>query len=115
MNEFAQGLSLLLGLVLRLAIPLGLTALAASLVYRLDQRWQREADRKRSQAILSIPLETRMACWNLMDCEGGKRGTCAAFKNPDKACWENFAKEGVLAKKCLDCVYPKLIQAGMPA
>ena len=114
MNDFLQAMSLIFGILLRLAIPIALTALIAWYFFRLDARWQKESMREQSKQILSIKVDSSTRCWEVMDCQAGKRGQCAAY-GKEQACWEQFSEGDVLAKKCLACIFPKLIKANQEA
>jgi hypothetical protein len=60
-----EGVAVLVGLVLRLGVPLGLTALLGWWLKRLDARWQREAEA--GQAAQRIAASTT-PCWEVLGC-----------------------------------------------
>lgn len=111
MTDFMHAFNLVIGILLRLLIPIAITTVVAWFFFRLDARWQKDSMRKQSSQILSIKVDPSTKCWEVMDCQTGKRGQCPAFGNQEEACWEKFSVGGVLANKCLACIYPKLIRA----
>jgi hypothetical protein len=91
-------LIILLGILLRLGIPIGLTALAVWFLKRLDARWQAEASRPVRVKPLSPP------CWEQKSCPEAKRAVCIAYQEPDIPCWQLFRKkDGSLREGCLAC------------
>ncbi len=87
----------LIGLLLRLGIPLVLTVLMILLLNQLDRRWQKEA--------VAIPvISPEKACWEIKGCPPEKQKTCAAAAQPKVPCWQVFrAKDGTLKDSCLGC------------
>jgi hypothetical protein len=86
-----------LALLLRIVIPVALTALVIFLLHRLDERWQKEA--------LAVPVNTpRQPCWEINGCSEEKRKHCLASTKPDAPCWQVFRlKNGQLREECLGC------------
>ncbi len=90
--------SLLLGLLLRILLPVGLTVLAILLLKRLDRRWQKDA--------LKLPVlnRTKRPCWEIKGCPAESRQACPAVAQPDQPCWQIFrTKDGVMKEDCLSC------------
>jgi hypothetical protein len=98
-----EWLTLTLGGLLRLGIPLALTALAVWWLRRLDARWQREAEY--TLQLTRAQLTTyRPCCWEVRNCPPERRATCAAFTQPGLPCWQVFRdSRGWLKDECLDC------------
>ena len=90
-------LSFIIGLFLRLGIPLIVSAVIFFLLRRLDQRWQKEA--------LAIPvISNQRPCWELKGCREENRKNCLAAAHPNTPCWQTFrSKNGLLQEKCLGC------------
>jgi hypothetical protein len=86
-----------LGLSLRIGIPVAVTALVFFLLRRLDERWQKEA--------LAVPVITsQRPCWELKGCSEEKRKQCLATAKPEVPCWQVFrSKNGQLRDECLGC------------
>ena len=90
-------LMFVLGLLLRIGIPVAVTALVFFLLRRLDKRWQNEA--------LAIPvISSQRPCWEIKDCSEEKRKDCPASAHPNIPCWQVFrTKNGLLREDCLGC------------
>ena len=91
-------LTIILGLLLRIGIPLAVTAGVIYLLHRLDQRWQKEA--------LSVPVVTLTGkpCWEVKECPDTIHKACSAAAQPRVPCWQVFrSKSGVLREDCLSC------------
>ena len=87
----------LLGMVLRLGIPLVVTIGVIVLLRRLDQRWQKE-----SQVVPVVPMGK--PCWEIKGCSKEKVKGCAAAANPQIPCWQVFrSREGFLREQCIGC------------
>jgi len=90
-------LTLLIGLVLRLALPIALTIFAIYSLRRLDARWQSEAGRH------PLKVVEKPKCWELKECTANQRQTCAAFKSTEP-CWQVWrTSDGYLRTECLTC------------
>jgi hypothetical protein len=96
------------GLLIRLAVPIALTALLALFLNWLDKRWQAEAeaDAQESAARAALPAAERQPCWEIHNCPPGLRKNCAAFAQPATPCWELFRTNGSLKPSCRTCKVP---------
>jgi len=105
MNGSTAALAILVGLALRLAIPILLTVLVVLLLARLDRRWQAEAGRG--------PLTVeKPRCWKTKGCSPAQRKSCRGYASL-LPCWQAFRlPSGYLDQKCLGC--PVLVQAPLP-
>jgi hypothetical protein len=93
-----EALAISIGLLLRLGLPIAITALVAWWLRRLDARWQREAQTRAARRALATP------CWEIRVCPPKRRADCPAFIHPDVPCWQWFRDErGQLRDGCLDC------------
>lgn len=90
-------LTFLLGMLLRLGIPIIVTALLFTLLHRLDKRWQKQA--------LAVPIvPAGKPCWEVKGCSEEKKKECKVFAQPNAPCWQIFrTKEGNLKEECLGC------------
>jgi hypothetical protein len=90
-------LTFVLGLLLRIGIPVAVTALIFFLLRRLDEHWQKEA--------LAIPVVTsQRLCWEIRGCSEANRKNCPASAQPNIPCWQVFrTKNGLLREDCLGC------------
>lgn len=96
--EGSSAVSVVLGLLLRLALPLALTLLAAYLLRRLDQRWQQQGLNNQPGTVEVLK------CWVLNDCPPEQRERCAAYQQSSVPCWQVFRDEaGRLPQRCLSC------------
>lgn len=115
MSDFMQSVYVLLGLFLRIAIPLGLSGLLGWFFYRLDLRWQAEAQEIHSAQIDALAIDPQSPCWQVMNCSSLNRENCGVYQSGETPCWERYSENGKLHSKCLSCVYPKLIEANSKA
>ena len=106
MNNSTAALAVLVGLALRLAVPILITLLLVLVLSRLDRHWQMEGER--------VPLRVeKPQCWKIQGCAPPQRRVCAGYKSP-LPCWQVFRlPSGYLEEKCLAC--PVLLQAPLPA
>jgi len=89
----------LVGILLRIALPLLIMAGLAYILRRLDARWQAEA-------IYHQKFETvdgQKRCWEIKGCSAEQMANCEATKT-DEPCWQAFRKtNGYLKDECLQC------------
>ena len=99
-------LALIAGLIIRLAIPVALTALLIFMLRKLDVRWQVEAQ-------LPQPVMQGIECWKLKNCTPEQRNTCVAYQAA-LPCWQSKRlPNGYLREECLSCEI--FTEAPMPA
>ncbi len=96
MNPHSAALAVVVGLLLRLALPILVTALVIVLLRRLDAHWQSEAR--------YVPVKiAKPECWKIQDCVPAERKLCPAPKS-SLPCWQVFRlPNGYLREKCLTC------------
>jgi hypothetical protein len=106
MSSTPAALAVLVGLGLRLAVPILITVLVVFALGRLDRHWQAEAE--------NLPLMVeKPSCWKTQGCSAAQRKACAGFTSP-LPCWQVFRQpSGYLDEKCLGC--PVLLRAPLPA
>ena len=94
---------LALGLVIRLGIPVLVTFLLVRWLRRLDERWQAEAEARRSQAAETTQARN-IGCWEIKGCTAEQLATCQAHAHPKTPCWQWFREDGGhLQERCLGC------------
>lgn len=92
--------AMILGLLLRIAVPLIVTFLVVFFLKRLDERWKRETDVGAAQLV----KPGNVGCWDINNCPEEKRARCKAYQNPDTPCWQVFRGEnGRLQERCIGC------------
>ncbi len=95
----------LIGLLLRLAIPIAATLFVVYILRRLDKRWQAEAE------LQPVGVE-KPECWKVKGCPPEQVENCAAAKSP-LPCWQvKRLPNGYLNEDCLSC--PVFIEAPVP-
>jgi hypothetical protein len=95
MDTLTPLLILLAGFLLRLAIPILMTALLVYILRKLDARWQVEAQQP-------LPVQ-KPECWKVKECPPQQRAECIAFKS-SLPCWQAFRyPNGYLREDCLSC------------
>jgi len=105
METFTSLLAVLTGLLLRLAIPIMVTALLINLLRKLDAHWQVEAK-------LPMTIE-KPSCWKIKGCSPEQIKNCTATSSP-LPCWQVYRlPNGYLREECLACRI--FINAPMPA
>jgi len=98
MENITAILAVVTGIALRLAIPIGITAIAIYFLRRLDNRWQAEAEEQ-----LLLPVVEKEKCWECNDCLPEMRAACAGYQS-EQPCWQALRKEnGYLQERCLGC------------
>jgi hypothetical protein len=106
MEIISSGLAIFTGLLVRLAIPLLLTALLIFLLRRLDARWQKEAQIPE----LVVP---KPRCWKIKGCPPEQVRNCPGARS-NLPCWQAFRlPNGYLGEDCLTCKV--FTEAPMPA
>lgn len=109
MDGFLVTLYMILGLLLRIGIPIGVTLLIGWGLRRLDARWRAEAEAEKAN--INVMLQTAIwqqnPCWETINCSEEKRKTCPAYNQREKPCWEVNRANGNLSKQCQNCIYRK--------
>jgi hypothetical protein len=89
-------LNFILGLLLRIGIPVAVTALVFLLLRHLDERWQKET--------LALPvINSQRPCWEIKGCTEERRSACPASAQLDTPCWQVFRTKNGLREECLGC------------
>lgn len=97
MNANYSLIVILLGLALRLALPVAITVIAIYFLRKLDAHWQEEARREMDQ-----PGETGQS-WDLKDCPIEKKSANPLLVST-LPCWQTHRlPSGYLNDECLSC------------
>ena len=94
MDEFKMTMFMVLGILLRIGIPLGLTFLLARFLRRLDAKWRAEASEVHPGEAIMFELWLKNPCWDEFDCTKEQCENCAAYNQKEKPCWEVFRVNG---------------------
>ncbi|MBK8047474.1 MAG: hypothetical protein IPK16_10330 [Anaerolineales bacterium] len=116
MTPWSETVAVVFLFLLRLGIPLAVTALVVWGMRRLDARWQAEAEAsyvsravtagKLQPANVTTPLAAQQPCWAFQHCSEAKRAGCAACKATDLPCWmARLRAEGRLPGRCYGCSF----------
>jgi hypothetical protein len=106
METFTSFLAILLGLLIRLAIPIAGTCILVYFLRKLDAHWQAEAE-------LSPPPTQIVDCWKMKGCSPVQQKNCAAASS-SLPCWQVLRQpNGYLQEKCISCEV--FINAPIPA
>ena len=96
MDTLVPFLYMIVGLLVRLAIPIAGTLLLVSFLRRLDRRWQAEAE-------LHQQMPDKPECWKIKGCPPHQTENCEASKS-QLPCWQvNRLPNGYLNEQCLSC------------
>lgn len=96
--------------LLRLGVPVAVTAAIVWWLRRLDARWEAEADAQ-SRRVLELKAPAPAVaqtgarpCWEERNCPEGVRDHCPAYFQPAVPCWlARRAADGHLPAGCTDC------------
>lgn len=88
-------LAIITGLLLRLAIPIAVTAIMIYFLRKLDSRWQSEAQ---------FPvLVEKQKCWEVKNCTPEQIKKCEGGQSP-LPCWQvRRLPNGYLRDECISC------------
>jgi hypothetical protein len=96
MNDIADVMIILIGVAVRLVIPILITIIAVYFLRKLDANWQAEG-RKAPNKV------EKPACWEIMGCTPDQRKDCPGYKSP-LPCWQaRRTSNGYLREECLGC------------
>jgi hypothetical protein len=95
METIISLLTILVGLLVRLAIPIAVTALLIVVLRKLDAHWQMEA--QKPSAI------EKPECWKINGCPPEQIANCKGAASP-LPCWQAYRlPNGYLREECLSC------------
>ena len=95
MESITSLLAILTGFLVRLAIPIAVTALMIYFLRKLDSRWQAEAQ---------IPvIVEKTKCWEIKGCSPEQMKNCIAGQS-SLPCWQVYRlPNGYLRDECISC------------
>ncbi|MBI5839165.1 MAG: hypothetical protein HZB19_03610 [Chloroflexi bacterium] len=98
MNDGYSLLAIVIGLILRLVLPIGLTLLVIALLRKLDEHWQAEAEREQHEPIVQFE-----GSWDLKNCPIEQRNASPMLVS-NFPCWQvHRLPNGYLSNECLTC------------
>jgi hypothetical protein len=105
MENLITTLTIFGGLLLRIGIPVGLTAFLVYLFNRLDARWKVEAENiRRAEVKRMLSADDSSRCWNINKCAEKNREKCPAYLQKDSPCWQVYrSQDGFMKERCLTC------------
>ncbi len=87
--------AVLMGLLVRLAIPIAVTFLLVFVLRKLDAHWQVEAQ-------MPVTMK-KIECWKVKGCSPQKAANCMGASSP-LPCWQAYRlPNGYLREECLSC------------
>ena len=97
MQTLTSILAVLTGFLIRLAIPIVLTAFVIFLLRKLDAHWQKEAEQ------LPALSTQKVECWKIKGCRPEQIAHCAGAHS-SLPCWQSLRlPNGYLREECLTC------------
>ena len=100
MDGLLTSLAMILGILLRIAIPVIVTFLIIFFLRRLDEHWKKETDIGEGQLV----KVGNVGCWEINNCPEDNRAKCKAYLNPDTPCWQVFrGNNSRLQERCIGC------------
>lgn len=107
MAELLKAADILLGVVLRLGVPLLLTAALVAILRKMDSRWAEEGQLS-SEVTETTPdtalLFPKLQCWVARQCPREMIEACPAYREAGRPCWQVFRDgKGRLQDACLIC------------
>ncbi len=98
MQELTSIFAILVGLLVRIAIPLVITIVVILILRRADARWQKEAEQLPPVVTVENPH-----CWDIKNCPAEQVNECPAPTSL-APCWQvRRQKNGYLREACLTC------------
>ncbi|MEW5939993.1 MAG: hypothetical protein AB1750_10050 [Chloroflexota bacterium] len=101
MENPPPALVVLIGLSLRIGIPVIITVIAVLILRKVDARWKAEAEALPPEPPAAIV--EKPSCWEVIECAPELMKDCPAPVSP-LPCWQaRRQKNGYLMEKCLTC------------
>jgi hypothetical protein len=100
MEMLVAFVALVLGLLVRIVLPVGVTVLMIYFLKRMDESWQASSTTPSNMA-----RARNAGCWEINKCPPEQRARCNAHAHPDIPCWQYYRQEnnGLLPERCLAC------------
>ncbi len=126
MDVFTEIAALIVLFLLRLGVPIAVTAAIVWGLRRLDARWQAEAEAERIEravakgllppTAVTSPLAMERPCWEHNNCSPETREQCPACALTDIPCWmARLRSDGKLPARCYGCALFRTRPALRPA
>lgn len=116
MDPLSPVIVFLLGVMLRIGLPLAATALIIWLLQGLDAHWQADAREARQRALAPATATPRVPCWVIKNCSPEQRAACPIYGHAEVLCWQYFRDEqGHLREACLVCQVFRTAPTPVPA
>ena len=126
MDLFTEIAGLLVLFILRLGVPIAVTAGIVWGLRRLDARWQAEAEAQRIEravakgllppTAVTSPLAVERPCWEHNNCTPETQQQCPACALADIPCWmARLRSDGKLPARCYGCTLFRTRPALRPA
>ena len=94
-------IAVIVGVGVRLLVPITLTAIVVYFLHRLDVKWAEEAEEQMIEAHGNVVPQT--PCWETKGCSPEERRACKAASSKEP-CWQVYrSRSGLLQDQCLDC------------
>jgi hypothetical protein len=104
MELFTTFFAILIGFILRLAVPIVATCILIYFLRKLDARWQADAK------LPPTPTQ-KIECWKI---NGGSLTQPEKVADPSMSCWQVYRQpNGYLQEECISCEV--FINAPIPA
>jgi hypothetical protein len=114
MQNLQTSIAVIVGLLIRLGIPIGVTVVFVWLLSRLDRRWEEGARISPGKQVTSIIRARNPGCWEINKCTVENRKNCTAYLHPETPCWQVFRNsDGRLKPACIGCKV--FLEAPIPA
>lgn len=95
-------LTVVIGTVLRLGLPILLTIAVIYLLSQLDKSWTSKA--LREGAVPASAFAHNTGCWDVKGCSHEQREHCDAYAHPETPCWQHYRNSnGELREGCIGC------------
>ncbi len=92
-------LAILIGLSLRIVVPVAVTVLIVYLLHKLDERWQMEAMQQPQ-----VDITTQLECWKIENCPPEQYKECPAYIT-HQPCWQvHRLHNGYMREECMTCI-----------
>lgn len=126
MDGFTEIAAIVVLFILRLGVPIAVTAAIVWGLRRLDARWQAEAEAERIEravakgllppTAVTSPLAAEHPCWEHNNCAPEVQQHCPACALTDIPCWmARLRTDGKLPARCYGCALFRTRPALRPA
>lgn len=104
MENFGTSVMVILGLLVRIGIPVAVTIFVVGWLRHLDAHWQEQADLELTALGVKYRMPANRGCWKINACSSESTAGCKAYAHPEMPCWQVFrGQNGALQEKCIGC------------